>query len=156
MPRGPSRRVVLGASAAVAGVGAINAAAAPDTSVLPGSAFVEHRLALQLSDRDPHKHALVLSVANNVLKFYGPDLVAIEVVTFGPGIDLLRADSPDRVGVDSLVAQGVRFYICMNTVDTIARETGVRPALNDRAVPVEAGVAQLLKLAEAGFTLVRP
>lgn len=127
---------------------------APEPS--PGTAFAEHHLALQLSDRDPHKHALVLSVANNVLKFYGPDLVAVEVVAFGPGIDLLRADSPARVGVDSLVAQGVRFDVCMNTVETITRETGQRPALNDKAVPVEAGVAQLLKLAEAGFTIVRP
>lgn len=98
----------------------------------------------------------MLSVANNLLKLYGPDLVAVEVVAFGPGIDLLRAESPNRVGVDSLIAQGVRFDVCMNTVETIARETGERPALNDKAVPVEAGVAQLLTLAEAGFTIVRP
>lgn len=160
-----SRRTVLGASALVSAPvhvqpGAILAAADGSTRAQStpssGSAFAEHHLVLQLSDRDPHKQALVLSVANNLLKFYGPDLVAIEVVAFGPGIDLLRKDSPNRAGVDSLITQGVRFDICMNTVETVERETGQRPALNDKAIPVEAGVAQLLKLAEAGFTIVRP
>jgi uncharacterized protein len=118
--------------------------------------FAEHYLALQLSDREPAKRALVLSVANNLLKEYGPDRIAIEVVAFGPGIDLLRAGSPDREGVDSLVSQGVRFDVCMNTVTTIERETGKRVALNPHARPVTAGVAQLLTLAANGYTIVRP
>lgn len=118
--------------------------------------FAEHHLALQLSDDDAKKQALVISVAYNLLKFYGPDKIAIEVVTFGPGIALVRADSPNRKLVDSLVAQGVRFDVCMNTVDTIERETGHRPPLNPNAKPVEAGVAQILALTEKGYTLVRP
>src|SRR5487761_1362269 len=58
--------------------------------------FAEHHLVLQLSDDDAKKQSLVISVAYNLLKFYGPDRIAIEVVTFGPGIALLRADSPNR------------------------------------------------------------
>ena len=111
---------------------------------------------LQLSDDDAKKQGLVISVAYNLLKFYGPDRIAIEVVTFGPGIDLLRADSPNRTFVDSLIAQGVRFDVCMNTVETIERNTGKRPDLNPKAIPVEAGVAQILALTEKGYTLVRP
>lgn len=118
--------------------------------------FAEHKLALQLSDNDPKKESLVISVAYNLLKFYGPDKVAIEVVAFGPGIDLLKADNTNRALVDSLVAQGVRFDVCGNTLDTIARESGKRPDINPRAVEVEAGVAQLLTLAETGYTIVRP
>lgn len=118
--------------------------------------FAEHHLALQLSDADAKKQALVISVAYNLLKFYGPDKIAIEVVTFGPGITLLRADSPNRKLVDSLIAQGVRFDVCMNTVETIERETGHSVPLNPNAVQVEAGVAQILALTEKGYTLVRP
>lgn len=69
--------------------------------------FAEHFLALQLSDSDARKERLVLSVASNILKFYGPDKVAIEVVTFGPGIHLLRTGNEHRQLVDSLVSQGV-------------------------------------------------
>ena len=119
-------------------------------------AFVAHRLVLQLSDRAADKQALVLSVANNLLTEYGPDRIAIEVVAFGPGIDLLRKDSQNRVPVDSLVSQGVRFAVCMNTVHTIERNTDAAVALNPHARPVAVGVAEILSLAEHGYTVVRP
>lgn len=118
--------------------------------------FAEHKIVLQLSDGDPNKQALVLSVANNLLKAYGPDKIAIEVVAFGPGIDLLLAGSQRRKQVESLIAQGVRFDICLNTVDTIARETGKRPEFIEAATPVQVGVGQILFLTENGYTLVRP
>jgi hypothetical protein len=60
---------------------------------LPDKPFAEHRIVLQLSDNDPKKQALVISVAYNLLKLYDPDKVAIEVVAFGPGIDLLFPDN---------------------------------------------------------------
>ena len=111
---------------------------------------------LQLSDNDAAKQGLVISVANNLLKHYDPDKVAIEVVAFGPGIDLLRPGNSHRARVESLVAQGVRFDICLNTVDTVERETGKRPEFIAVATPVQVGVGHILSLTENGFTLVRP
>lgn len=118
--------------------------------------FAEYKVVLQLSDGDPKKQALVLSVANNLLKAYDPDKIAIEVVAFGPGIDLLLAGSERRKQVESLIAQGVRFDICLNTVDTIERETGKRPEFIPAATPVQVGVGQILFLSANGYTLVRP
>lgn len=118
--------------------------------------FAEHKVVLQLSDSDPKKQALVLSVANNLLKAYHPDKIAIEVVAFGPGIDLLLAGSERRKQVESLIAQGVRFDICLNTVDTIERETGKRPEFIPAATPVQVGVGQILFLTANGYTVVRP
>jgi uncharacterized protein len=123
---------------------------------LPDKPFAEHRIVLQLSDNDPKKQSLVISVAYNLLKLYDPDKVAIEVVAFGPGIDLLRPDNTNRKLVESLVAQGVRFDVCLNTVDTIERETGRRPEIIPAATPVQVGVGQILSLTENGYTLVRP
>jgi intracellular sulfur oxidation DsrE/DsrF family protein len=118
--------------------------------------FAEHKIVLQLSDNDPRKQALVISVANNLLKFYDPDKVAVEVVAFGPGIDLLRSENASRKQIESLIAQGVRFDVCLNTVDTIERETGKRPDIMPGATPVQVGVGQILFLTENGYTLVRP
>jgi uncharacterized protein len=118
--------------------------------------FAEHKIVLQLSDNDVRKQNLVISVANNLLKFYDPDKVAIEVVAFGPGIDLLRSESSARKQVESLISQGVRFDVCLNTVDTIERETGRRPEIIPGATPVQVGVGQILFLIENGYTLVRP
>ena len=123
---------------------------------LPDKPFAEHRIALQLSDNDPKKQSLVISIANNLLKFYDPDKVAIEVVAFGPGIELLRPDNSNRKLVESLVAQGVRFDVCLNTVDSIERESGHRPDIIPVAIPVQVGVGQILSLTENGYTLVRP
>jgi hypothetical protein len=140
------------AALTMAAISAARAQPAP----LPDKPFVEHRVALQLSDNDAKKQSLVISVAYNLLKFYDPDKVAIEVVTFGPGIDLLRTDNSNRKLVESLVAQGVRFDVCLNTVDTVERDTGKRPDIIPAATPVQVGVGQILSLTENGYTLVRP
>jgi len=134
----------------------LSSVARAEPAPLPDKPFAEHRVVLQLSDNDPRKQSLVISVAYNLLKLYDPDKVAIEVVTFGPGIDLLLPDNTNRKLVESLVAQGVRFDICLNTVDTIERETGRRPRFIPAATPVQVGVGQILALTENGYTLVRP
>jgi intracellular sulfur oxidation DsrE/DsrF family protein len=135
---------------------ALWSAALAQPALLPDKPFAEHRLALQLSDNDPKKEGLIISIANNLLKAYDPDKIAIEVVTFGPGIDLLRPENPNRQRVESLIAQGVKFDVCLNTIDSIERETGKRPNIIPLAIPVQVGVAQILALTENGFTLVRP
>ena len=149
-------RVFGSAVMAVLMAAAIPPTARAQQAPLHDKPFAEHRIVLQLSDNDPKKQALVISVAYNLLKFYDPDKVAIEVVTFGPGIDLLRPEHDSRKLVESLVAQGVRFDVCLNTVDTIEREAGKRPDIISAATPVQVGVGQILFLTENGYTLVRP
>ena len=117
--------------------------------------FADHHLVLQLSDRAQDKQLLALSVAYNLIKAYGPDKISLVVVAFGPGIDLLRAESANRARVDSLISQGVEFDICMNTVDTLERE-GKHVNINPKAVRVQVGVGRILELAEKGYTVVRP
>ena len=128
----------------------------PQPAPLPDKPFAEHRSCCSFPTATQDKQALVLSVAYNLLKAYDPDKIAIEVVAFGPGIDLLRAESPNRARVDSLIAQGVQFDVCMNTVDTIERETGKHVDINPKAVKVQVGVGRILELTENGYTLVRP
>ncbi|QOZ30882.1 hypothetical protein [Bradyrhizobium sp. CCBAU 53421] len=143
---------VLGVTALILAAPLARAQLAP----LQDKPFAEHKVVLQLSDSDPKKQGLVLSVASNLMKHYDPDKVAVEIVAFGPGIDLLKADNANRKLVESLVAQGARVDICLNTVDTIERDTGKRPEYIAAATPVQVGVAQILLLTENGYTLVRP
>jgi uncharacterized protein len=140
---------------AIAAAALLIAATSP-TRAQQDKPFAEHKIVLQLSDNDARKQGLVISVANNLMKFYDPDKVAVEIVAFGPGIDLLKPDNPNRKLVESLVAQGARVDICLNTVDTIERDTGRRPEFIAAATPVQVGVARILLLTENGYTLVRP
>jgi intracellular sulfur oxidation DsrE/DsrF family protein len=133
------------------------AAAASDAPTLEDKPFAEARIVLQLSDGEDELQARVLNVANNLIKHYGgPDLVDLEIVTFGPGIELLYADNPHRERIASLAANGVRFVACMNTVDTIERVTGTRPRLNPLSQPVQAGVAHIVTRVGQGFVAIRP
>jgi intracellular sulfur oxidation DsrE/DsrF family protein len=127
-------------------------AQAPQAELAGEPAFVEHRLAIQLSDASEEKQAL----ASNILKLYGPDKVAVEIVTFGPGVELLRDDNPNRSRIGSLIVQGVRFDACMNTIETLERTSGKPFPLNPQARKVAAGVGQIITLAEHGYTTVRP
>jgi len=142
--------------AAALSLAALAPSARAQQAPLQDKPFAERKVVLQLSDNDPRKQALVISVANNLMKFYDPDKVAVEIVAFGPGIELLRPDNPNRKAVESLVAQGARVDICLNTVDTLERDTGKRPDYIASATPVQVGVAQILFLTENGYTLVRP
>ena len=151
-----NRRSIVCSAIAVLTAVAISPVARAQPAPLPDKPFAEHRIVLQLSDNDPRKQSLVISVAYNLLKAYDPDKVAIEVVAFGPGIDLLRTENANRKLVESLIAQGVRFDVCLNTVDTVERETGKRPDIIAAAIPVQVGVGQILALTENGYTLVRP
>ncbi len=130
-------------------------AAAPDMD--QAKPFAEKKLVLQLSDADPAKQAMVLNVVSNLLKYYGPDRIDIEVVAFGPGLRLLYADNENAERIGRLATDsGVRFSACDNTLASLKRETGSEPELNKHAGHVEAGVVRLMDLVAQGYVLVRP
>jgi len=117
--------------------------------------FAEVHVVLQLSDQS--NEAVVLDVANNLIKNYGgPDNIDIEIVTFGKGVRLMFTGSEHEVRIASLVENGVRFYVCENTLDTIERKTGVRPVMTEHADYVRAGVARIIESVAEGYTLIRP
>jgi len=117
--------------------------------------FAEKHVILQLSDQA--NEAVVLDTANNLIKNYGgPDMIDIEIVTFGKGVRLLFADSKHQVRVASLVENGVRFYVCQNTLDTMERVQGSRPEINSSAIMVQAGVAHIIDRVDDGYILIRP
>jgi len=119
--------------------------------------FAEHRLVLQISDSDPARQNLVLNVANNAIRHYGPEKIDVEIVAFGPGLSLLFADNPQASRVDGLaVESGVRFAACENTIAAVTRMHGTAPELNPRAVPVGPGVVRIMDLTAAGYTLITP
>jgi intracellular sulfur oxidation DsrE/DsrF family protein len=119
--------------------------------------FAEARVVLQLSDSDPEARTRVLNVANNLIKHYGgPDFIEIEIVAFGPGIGLLFPDNPNTDRISSLVANGVKFVGCLNTVESITRKTGKKPELTEATIPVQTGVAHIIERSAQGYVVIRP
>lgn len=119
--------------------------------------FAENRVVLQISDADPDKQTLVLNVAGNLIKHYGPDRVDIEVVAFGPGLRLLFAENTNTDRIAGLVDSAeVRFSACSNTIRGMAATLGHEPAINPQASKVSAGIVRILDLVNQGYTLVKP
>ena len=119
--------------------------------------FADKKIVLQISDGDPFKQTLVLNVANNLLREYGNDKVAIEIVAFGPGLRLLFADNANKGRIQGLDAAGVKFAACSNTIKNMAKQLGHRPEINPVATTNSPGVVRITKLVtEEGYTLVKP
>ena len=119
--------------------------------------FAQHRVVLQISDPDPFKQTLVLNVASNVIKHYGPDAVDVEIVAFGPGLRLLMKDNSNQDRIEQLANDsGVRFSACENTIAHFTRMLDGEPELNPHATRVSAGVVRIMDLTSQGYTLIKP
>ncbi|WP_455365588.1 DsrE family protein, partial [Kaarinaea lacus] len=119
-------------------------------------AFADKKVVLQISDPNPFKQTLVLNVANNLIKHYGPDKVDIEIVAFGPGLRLLLDGNANEGRIQGLSANGVRFAACNNTLTNMTKLLGEKPKLNSHAKVVDAGVVRVIDLTSEGYTLVKP
>jgi len=131
----------------------------PATAQAPADGI--HRLVLYISEADMAKMNGVLDVAANVSRHYSGigEEVEIEIVAFGDGLHMLRADtSPVEQRLVNFLQSmvNVTFQACGNTLDTMERNEGERPPLIEGVSMVQTGVAHLLQRSEEGWTLVRP
>jgi intracellular sulfur oxidation DsrE/DsrF family protein len=118
--------------------------------------FAEHKFVLQISDMDPSKQTLVLNVASNILKAYGPDQVDVEIVAFGPGLRLLFEGNSNSERIDGLVDSGVRFFACQNTINNMSNIMGEPIKVNKHAASGKGGIVRIKELVDQGYMLAKP
>ncbi|MCF6274069.1 MAG: DsrE family protein, partial [Rhodobacteraceae bacterium] len=102
-----------------------------------------------------------LNNVQNVTNYFESigDTVEIQVVAYGPGLHMLRADtSPvaDRIAVMSLEIETLTFAACGNTMKKMEAASGAPIELLTEAEVVTSGVVQIVLLQEAGWSYVRP
>lgn len=118
--------------------------------------FATAHLVLQVSQDDPARWNLALNNAQNVLDFLGASKVQIVLVTYGPGLKMLLADSPVAQRIASMSKEGIEFDACHNTMMGMARATGKMPVLVPQAVIVPAGIVRIMQLESHGFSYIKP
>jgi len=111
------------------------------------------KVVFQVSDGDAAKWNLALNNARNVQQDLGADKVQIEIVAYGPGIGMLKADSPSSNRVADAVKSGVEMVACENTM-TAQKLTKADMIASIGYVP--AGVVQLMKRQSQGWAYIRP
>jgi intracellular sulfur oxidation DsrE/DsrF family protein len=139
-------------------------AAALAASLAPGAALAEaktHKVAIHVNEGDAQRMNLALNNVENIQKYYAAkgETVAVEVVTYGPGLTMLRADtSPvkDRVAAMSMQYPELRFSACENTRAGMAKREGKEIPLVKEAKSVPSGVIRLIELQEQGWSYLRP
>src|SRR5450631_3984768 len=122
-----------------------------------------HRLVIQVDQNDSAVMNLALNNAANVIEYYrakGED-VNLDVVTYGPGLHMLRADtSPvrDRIKAlkDAAFPSKVQFSACNNTKEGMEKKEGHPITVLSDAVVVPSGVVRLMELQEKGWSYLRP
>jgi len=117
---------------------------------------IPHKLVIQVSTDDVRTQKIALNNAANLQKLYGLDNVIIEIVVYGPGLDLLTTESALASRVQSLAVQDITFSACQNTMDAQKKKTGLLPVLLDGVTAVNAGVARIMELQEQGYAYIRP
>ena len=139
-------------------------AAAILAATLPMAAMAEgktHYVAIHVDDGDPRVMNMALNNAQNVDAYYKSqgDEVMIEVVAYGPGLNMFIEDgSPvkDRISAMSLELENIAFAACGNTLKKMSENKGHDIKLMTEAVVVPSGVVRLIELQEQGYAYVRP
>jgi intracellular sulfur oxidation DsrE/DsrF family protein len=113
----------------------------------------KEKLVIQVSDADTGKWNLALNNAKNVQQAYGADKVDIEIVTYGPGIGMLKLDSAVANRIDESKKAGIEIVACQNTMKNM-KLTADDMLPNTSYVP--SGVVELMKKQKEGSEYIRP
>jgi uncharacterized protein len=134
--------------------------AAPQVPKRPVAA-TSHRLILQVNSNEPAMMNLALNNATNVAQYY-KDLgqkVKIDIITFGPGLHMLRDDtSPVKARIKAIAEStpSISFAACNNTRENMSRAESKEIPLIAEAKVVKSGVVRVMELQEQGWTYVKP
>jgi len=107
----------------------------------------------QMSDDDPKKWSLMLNNVKNVQQELGTGNADIEVVTFGPGVNMLKLESTVADRVDEALNAGVKIVACENTMRSL--KLGKSDMMSTIAY-VPAGVVEIIKKQNEGYAYIRP
>ena len=117
------------------------------------SAKPVHKVVFQVSDNEPQKWYLTLSNAKNVQQELGMKNVQIEIVVYGPGLDMVLLETEMAEKIDEAISRGVKIVACENTM--IGRKlthADMYPSIGY----VKAGVVELMKRQREGWAYIRP
>jgi intracellular sulfur oxidation DsrE/DsrF family protein len=120
-----------------------------------------HRLILQVNTNDAAAMNLALNNATNVTQYYKElgEKVKIEVITFGPGLHMLRDDtSPVKARLDELALSTpeISFKACGNTQEKMNKAENKDIPIVPHAEIVKSGVVRVMELQEQGWSYVKP
>ena len=114
---------------------------------------VRSKVVLQVSESDPAKWNLALNNAKNIQTDLAAPNVDIEIVAYGPGIGMLKADSIVANRVDEALTAGVKVVACENTMRP---QKLTQADMLNKIGYVQAGVVEIMQKQQQGWAYIRP
>lgn len=119
------------------------------------------KVAIHVNQDDPAVMNMALNNAQNIAGYYASQgqEVTIEIVTYGPGLHMLRADtSPvgDRISAMALEMTNISFSACENTINGMKKKSQKDVPLLSEATVVPSGAVRLMELQQQGYSYLRP
>ena len=114
---------------------------------------VRPKVVVQMSEADPAKWNLALNNVRNLQADLGAANIDIELVAYGPGIGMLKADSAVGTRIDEALGAGVKVLACENTMRG-AKLTSADMLSKVGYVP--SGVVEITQRQMQGWAYLRP
>jgi intracellular sulfur oxidation DsrE/DsrF family protein len=141
------------AVAALAGALAIGGLAGCASEGARMAAEGKHRVVIQVSESDPQNWNLALNNAQNLQQALGKDNVKVEIVAYGPGLNMLKANSKVAGRVNGALDQNVDIVACGNTMKKMKV---TKDDLIGGTRIVEGGVIEISERQQQGWTYIKP
>src|SRR4051812_34859709 len=113
----------------------------------------KNRVVMQVSDADPGKWNLALNNARNLQADLGAANVELEIVAYGPGIGMLKMESPVASRIGEALDAGVKVVACENTM---AGQKLTKTDMLPRIGYAPAGVTEIMRKQQEGYAYIRP
>lgn len=140
--------------ARIASVSMIGLAVAPQLFAQTAATAPEpkNRALFSVTENDPARWRLILGNMYNIKTGVGDEGAELELVAYGPGLNMLKADSPVKDMIAEAVKAGVKVNACQNTM----RGMKLTP---DDILPgvtyVPAGVIEVMRKQQQGWAYIR-
>lgn len=120
-----------------------------------------HKIAIQVAENNPQLMNLALNNASNIIAHYkkAGEKVVVEIVTFGPGLNMLRDDTSPvkaRIQTMSLENPELSFAACVNTQTNMGKQENKEIPIMSEAKMTPSGVVRLAELQGQGYAYIRP
>lgn len=132
---------------------ATEAKAKPSATKVSKKAVKKEKVIFQVSEADPKTWNLALNNMSNVQEALGKDKVDVELVVYGPGIGMLKAESTAGNRVNDAIKNGVTIVACENTMHNMKL---TKDDMLSSISYVPGGVIELMQKQKEGYAYIKP
>ncbi len=120
-------------------------------------AIKAHNIVIHVDSRGLKTQKLAMNAADNLQHLYGKDKVNVEVVTCGPGLNMVKADTKFySKRIKRMIKDGIRFSAGLDHTDKQELKDGRHVEFLPGVIEVQGCLMRIVNLQESGYTYMKP